>query len=196
MPSAFWRSAKRLSATVFGGLGFWDHVAGINSFDGSPALPVLRPDYPNPGDVVLVDKFSVRHLGLVRRGDVITHISPDDPNTLCFDSVLALPGDLVYVGRGGDAGRAATAVLPGRVGDATTVVVPRGHCWLADDLEEGRGPVPLGLVKGHASRVLWPPSRFGKKIPPREPDSRRLLVRASSPGPYEGAVWGPAAAPL
>jgi hypothetical protein len=43
--------------------------------------------------------------------------------------------------------------------------------------------VALGLVQGHVRQVLWPPSRFGKRIPPREPDSQRLLVRASSPGP-------------
>lgn len=57
----------------------------------------------------------------------------------------------------------------------------KGHCWV-ERLEEGSGcAVPLALVEGRISYVLWPPSKvgnvqsclpFGKILPDQEFSSK------------------------
>jgi inner membrane protease subunit 2 len=48
------------------------------------------------------------------------------------------------------------------------VQVPKGHCWVEGDNAEvsldskSFGPIPLALLKGRVTNVIWPPSRFGR----------------------------------
>eukprot|EP00210_Caulerpa_lentillifera_P001612 g1550.t1 len=45
-----------------------------------------------------------------------------------------------------------------------TEIVPQGHCWVEpceDDWVNSCCAVPLALVEGRISHVLWPPSQAG-----------------------------------
>ncbi|KAI0830661.1 signal peptidase I family protein [Trametes gibbosa] len=86
----------------------------------------------------------------LRRGDLVTHISPVDPTRKVCKRVTGLPGDVVCVDPTGE-------YAP----STEHVVVPRNHIWVTgDNLAYSRdsriyGPVPLGLVKGKLyARVL------------------------------------------
>jgi len=54
--------------------------------------------------------------------------------------------------------------------------VPAGHCWVEGDnpwlSRDSRdfGPIPLGLITGVVSCVVWPPSKIGR-VPPRPNNS-------------------------
>ena len=68
------------------------------------------------------------------------------------------------------------------------LVVPRGHCWLEGD-NRGRsvdshtyGPVPINLIFGRASFVIWPPTRF-EKISSKIPEvSNRIVYSLTEDG--------------
>ncbi len=97
----------------------------------------------------------------LRRGDLVTYISPIDPTRRVCKRVTGLPGDIICVDPTGE-------YAP----STEHVVVPRNHIWVTgDNLAWSRdsrmyGPVPLGLVKGRLyarvrlSSALWriPPS--------------------------------------
>jgi inner membrane protease subunit 2 len=46
--------------------------------------------------------------------------------------------------------------------------VPEGHCWVEGDNKTSSldsrsfGPIPLGLIQGRVTRVMWPPQRISK----------------------------------
>ncbi|XP_047083581.1 mitochondrial inner membrane protease subunit 2-like [Lolium rigidum] len=48
------------------------------------------------------------------------------------------------------------------------IKVPAGHCWVegdnADRSWDSRsfGPIPLGLIKGRVTHIIWPPSKMGR----------------------------------
>jgi signal peptidase I len=150
-------------------------------------------------DVVLVDKFSVQVRRQIRRGEVVLLVAPDDPQMLLVKRVVALPGDELRVGGGGAAAAAETAAaeaaaagapggIPAAAAAATTTVVPAGHVWVEGDNRARSvdsasrfGAVPLGLLRGRALGVVWPPSRFGVLTSRREESDGRL-VRESPEG--------------
>lgn len=64
---------------------------------------------------------------------------------------------------------------------------PQGNCWVEADSGAKAaggdslvswGAVPLALVEGRVSHVLWPPARWGR-LPPR-PSASRVVGKASS----------------
>ncbi|KAH0662059.1 hypothetical protein KY284_026990 [Solanum tuberosum] len=48
------------------------------------------------------------------------------------------------------------------------VVIPEGHCWVEGNNQtwsldsRSFGPIPLGLVRGKVTHVVWPPQRVAK----------------------------------
>lgn len=63
--------------------------------------------------------------------------------------------------------------------------VPLGHCWVEGDNARRStsdsnklGPIPLALVTGRVTRIVWPPARFGR-MQPTFPDPDRYVRKAT-----------------
>ncbi|GBG72033.1 hypothetical protein CBR_g10968 [Chara braunii] len=92
-------------------------------------------------------------------------VSPEEPKVCLVKRLIALQGDWVSV--------------PGTY-DITQV--PKGHCWVEGDNpmvssdSKAFGPVPLALLEGRVTHVIWPPTRAGR-VESRVPEGRVLLRR-------------------
>lgn len=90
------------------------------------------------------------------RNNVVVLRSPCDPGKVDFVRLKYFEGEYAKVRR--------------KSGFYTYVAIPRGHCWVEVDNnspssqgEDSRtyGPVPMALIEGKVSAVLWPnPRRF------------------------------------
>lgn len=102
-------------------------------------------------DFIYIDKWSVRDKSKLRVGDIVVCISPTDPNGRIVKRIAAMPGDVIQF----------------RDTDEVLMIKP-GHCWLeGDNPLESRdslsyGQVPLGLIVGKASYIVWPYHRMGR----------------------------------
>eukprot|EP00941_MAST-03F_sp_MAST-3F-sp1_P001278 g1278.t1 len=92
-----------------------------------------------------------------QRGDIVLLDHPfgkssSGKSTVVVKRLVALENDFVTPRRGPTAGR--------------TIRLKEGHCWVEGDNamesvdSREYGSIPLALVKGRVTRVLWPPSRF------------------------------------
>lgn len=79
----------------------------------------------------------------LKRGDLVTVVSPLDPGRVICKRLIGLPGDVICVDP------------TGQLAPSTEhVVIPRGHIWISgDNAAESRdsrqyGPVSMALVKG------------------------------------------------
>ncbi|XP_075910476.1 mitochondrial inner membrane protease subunit 1-like [Petromyzon marinus] len=108
------------------------HLSRLTKCSGPSMQPSL---YTN--DVVLAEHFS-RHLGRIRRGDVVIARNPANPRTFICKRVVALPGD----------------ALNKRLPHHSSRYVPLGHVWLEGDNaanstdSRSYGPVPYALIRG------------------------------------------------
>ena len=118
-------------------------------------LPTIRVG----GDLVVEANWRAP----VRRGDIVTYVSPLDPAVLACKRVVGVAGDTVAVDPSGVSG-----------GDAAvcTVAVPDGHVWVqgdnyANSTDSRRfGPLPLALVRGRIiARVRGLSGRVRKTDP-------------------------------
>ncbi|KAF7061190.1 hypothetical protein CFC21_067905 [Triticum aestivum] len=91
------------------------------------------------------------------RGEVVVLASPVDHQRKTIKRLIGLPGDWVS--------------LPDK---EEVRKIPEGHCWVEGDNggvsrdSRAYGPVPLGLVQGRVTHVVWPPSKMGrvdKRVP-------------------------------
>ncbi|KAF7012812.1 unnamed protein product [Triticum aestivum] len=92
------------------------------------------------------------------RGEVVVFVSPADHRSRTIKRLIGLPGDWISVP------------------DKEEIrQIPEGHCWVEGDNgsaswdSRSYGPVPLGLVQGRVTHVVWPPSKMGrvdKRVPP------------------------------
>ncbi|KAK9820562.1 hypothetical protein WJX72_011658 [[Myrmecia] bisecta] len=128
-----------------------DCICGQAVVNGRSMQPTLNPAPEAGKDRVLADKLSIR-LYQYNRGDVVLLRCPDHPHTILVKRLLALEGDWVLV-----------------PGVADIQKIPKGHCWiegdnpaLSEDSRSKYGPVPLGLIEGRVTHVIWPPSRIGR----------------------------------
>ncbi|KAL3622767.1 hypothetical protein CASFOL_031993 [Castilleja foliolosa] len=145
-----WSLVKKYFTAGLVGLTISDRCAGFMAVRGSSTL--------NPhnqistgfafDDYVLVEKLCLRNYKF-SRGDVVVFRSPCNSKEKCVKRIAALPGDWVD--------------LP----SLDTVRVPVGHCWLVGDNASSSmdsrtlGPIPLGLICGRVTHVVWPPQRIG-----------------------------------
>uniref|UniRef100_A0A1D1YAU3 Mitochondrial inner membrane protease subunit 1 n=2 Tax=Anthurium amnicola TaxID=1678845 RepID=A0A1D1YAU3_9ARAE len=127
-----------------------NYIFGVVLVQGPSMLPTINLS----GDVLLVERISP-HLGKVSVGDVVLVQSPENPLKIVTKRVTGLEGDSVTF-----------LVDPIRGERSRTVVVPKGHVWVAgDNIYQSRdsrqfGAVPYGLVKGKAFCRVWPPEGF------------------------------------
>lgn len=146
--------------------------------------PALNPNSNNGSeDYVYLSKWAAKNID-VRRGDIISLISPKDPNEKLIKRVVGLQGNerkafpskplcinyLTHMLFTGD--------IVSTIGYKKPYVkVPSGHCWVEGD-HTGRsldsnsfGPVSLGLMTARAKYIVWPPSRWqalNSEVPKRK----------------------------
>uniref|UniRef100_A0A3B3SGP3 Mitochondrial inner membrane protease subunit n=1 Tax=Paramormyrops kingsleyae TaxID=1676925 RepID=A0A3B3SGP3_9TELE len=141
-----------------------DRLAYIARVEGASMQPSLNPEGQTTSDVVLLSRWSVRDYQ-VQRGDIVSLLSPKNPQQKIIKRVIGLEGDLVK-----------TRGYKNRY-----VKVPDGHFWIEGDhhghsLDSNSfGPVSLGLVHGRASHIIWPPHRW-QRITPSIPGGCALLL--------------------
>ncbi|XP_053617774.1 mitochondrial inner membrane protease subunit 2 [Plodia interpunctella] len=147
------------------GVTFLDTVGYVARVEGVSMQPVLNPGAKN-SDYVFLSRWSVREYDL-KRGDIVSLISPKDPNQKIIKRVVALEGDVV-----------STLGYKNQY-----VKVPEGHCWVEGDhtghtLDSNTfGPVSLGLVNAKAVAIVWPPERW-QNLETKLPDHRRPITRS------------------
>ena len=103
----------------------------------------------------IVIKRVRNHKQELKFGDIIVFVSPEDPRTTAVKRVKALPGEIFQPKRLNSEGYSQTAKL-----------IPKGHIWVEEDNSSSSidsnnyGPIPMGLVQGKATCVLFPNFRW------------------------------------
>ncbi|CAN8259999.1 unnamed protein product [Cochlearia groenlandica] len=99
-------------------------------------------------DYVLVEKFCLKNFKFAR-GDVVVFSSPTNYRDRYMKRIVGMPGEWISSSR-------------------DVIRVPEGHCWVEGDNKacslDSRtfGPIPLGLIRGRVTSVVWPPQRVNK----------------------------------
>lgn len=104
----------------------------------------MLPTMEVQGELVLENRFIGRfYPERLTRGDLVTFVSPLDPQRAVCKRILGLPGDIVCVDPTGE-------IAP----SSEHVVIPKGHIWVGGDnaawSRDSRdyGPVSIALVRG------------------------------------------------
>lgn len=153
-----------LEASAWGfclGFTFCDLVGSVARVDGVSMQPTLNPASERPRDWIFVNTWNSRFYEY-SRGEVVCLYSPREPKQRLIKRVIAFEGDVVRT-------------LGYR---KAFVKVPKGHCWVEGDHHAQSmdsnffGPVPVALILGKASHIVWPPSRWGS-LEPELPADRK-----------------------
>ncbi|XP_052173143.1 uncharacterized protein LOC127788643 [Diospyros lotus] len=131
-----------------------DRYVSIVPIRGVSMSPTLNPHGSSSirlaDDFVLVEKFCLEKYKF-SHGDVVVFRSPSDHREKHIKRITALPGDWITSHYSHDILR-----------------VPEGHCWVEGDNSTSSldsrsfGPIPLGLVQGRVTHIIWPPQRVGR----------------------------------
>ncbi|XP_047169249.1 mitochondrial inner membrane protease subunit 2-like [Vigna umbellata] len=83
-------------------------------------------------------------------GDVVVFRSPTNHKETHIKTIAALPGEWYGTHHNND-----------------VIKIPSGHCWVEGDNSASSidsksfGPIPLALIRGRVTHVVWPPQRIG-----------------------------------
>ncbi|XP_062317017.1 mitochondrial inner membrane protease subunit 2 isoform X2 [Osmerus eperlanus] len=115
-----------------------DRLAYVARVEGASMQPSLNPEGVSASDVVLLNRWSVRNYQ-VRRGDIVSVLSPKNPQQKIIKRVIALEGDFIK-----------TLGYKNRY-----VRVPDGHFWIEGDHHgHSLDSNSFGPVRHH-TRCLW-----------------------------------------
>lgn len=155
---------------------FHEYVAAISSVRGSSMQPTLNPSLRSTrgqgNDVVLVNKLAALW-HRYQRGEIVALTSPAAPELSTVKRIVALPGDWVV---SQEDPTLITMIPPGRVwleGD---------NRWTSVDDSRTHGPIPMALLHGRVSAIVWPPRRIQRLRPTLEPagGEERIRVRGEA----------------
>ncbi|XP_032048261.1 mitochondrial inner membrane protease subunit 2 isoform X3 [Aythya fuligula] len=73
---------------------FLDRVACVARVEGASMQPSLNPGGRQESDVVLLNHWSIRNYD-VQRGDIVSLVSPRNPEQKIIKRVIALEGDII-----------------------------------------------------------------------------------------------------
>nr|XP_021143957.1 mitochondrial inner membrane protease subunit 2 isoform X8 [Columba livia] len=73
---------------------FLDRVACVARVEGASMQPSLNPGGRQASDVVLLNHWSIRNYD-VQRGDIVSLVSPRNPEQKIIKRVIALEGDII-----------------------------------------------------------------------------------------------------
>lgn len=153
-----WNVCKSYFTIGLFGLTVTDRYASITPVRGQSMSPTLNPPPSSSSDSsklfhddhVLVEKWCLEKFKF-NAGDVVVFCSPTNYKERNIKRIIAMPGDWIT-------GPYLNDVLK----------VPEGHCWVEGDNSSlsldsrSFGPIPLGLIRGRVTHIVWPPQRFGK----------------------------------
>ncbi|OMO85086.1 Peptidase S26A, signal peptidase I [Corchorus capsularis] len=159
IPGFLWLTAKRCVTFGLISVTFSDLIASVAAVRGASMYPTFNSKTGSfldslSDDYVLVEKLCLRKYKF-SHGDVVVFSNPSDHKEKQVKRIIGLPGD--WVGTHND-----------------VVRVRQGHCWVEGDNSASSvdsrsfGPVPLGLVSGRVTHIIWPPHRIGSietKVP-------------------------------
>ncbi|KAK1646875.1 hypothetical protein QYE76_064680 [Lolium multiflorum] len=143
------------------GLAISDRYFSLAAVHGSSMHPTFED---RTGEYALVQRSGLARYDF-SRGEVVTFVSPVDHRSTLVKRLIGMPGDWISV----------PETLEIRK-------VPEGHCWLEGDNgsvswdSRFYGPIPLGLVRGRVTHVVWPPHKFGR-VDKRLPEGRVMPQR-------------------
>ncbi|XP_066580168.1 mitochondrial inner membrane protease subunit 2 isoform X2 [Amia ocellicauda] len=95
---------------------FLDRFAYVARVEGASMQPSLNPEGGTASDIVLLNRWSVRNYQ-VQRGDIVSVLSPKNPQQKIIKRVIALEGDVIK-----------TKGYKNRY-----VKIPEGHLWIEGD---------------------------------------------------------------
>ncbi|KAM3258928.1 hypothetical protein ACQJBY_050599 [Aegilops geniculata] len=143
------------------GLTVSDRYFSVAAVRGASMHPTFEG---TTGEYALVERLCLERYD-ISRGDVVTFVTPVDHQRKAIKRVIGLPGDWISVPETKEIRK-----------------IPEGHCWLEWDngsvSQDSRayGPVPLGLVQGRVTHVVWPPRKIGR-VDRRVPEGRVMPQR-------------------
>ncbi|KAL6133085.1 hypothetical protein ACLB2K_065322 [Fragaria x ananassa] len=114
-------------------------------FVGWPA-PVSFKSWLRP---CLLEKLCLNQYKF-KHGDIVVFCSPSNHKERHIKRITGLPGDWI-----------------GNRKSYDVVKVPEGHCWVEGDNSSSSmdsrtfGTIPLGLIQGKVTHIVWPPQRIG-----------------------------------
>ncbi|XP_058046768.1 mitochondrial inner membrane protease subunit 2 isoform X4 [Ahaetulla prasina] len=110
---AFW---KGFFVAVPVTVTFLDRLACIARVEGTSMQPSLNPVEQRISDIVLLNHWSIRNYE-VQRGDIVSLVSPRNPEQKIVKRVIALEGDIIKT-----------------IGYKKKYVkIPHGHIWVEGD---------------------------------------------------------------
>ncbi|KAF5476253.1 hypothetical protein F2P56_007986 [Juglans regia] len=146
-----WNVANKCFTFGLVGLTISDRYASIVPVRGGSMSPAFNPQPSTfSDDYVLVEKFCLEKYKF-SHGDVVVFRSPSNYKEKHIKRIIALPGDWI-----------------GTTHNSYDVLkIPEGHCWVEGDNSASSmdsrsfGPIPLALVQGRVTHIVWPPERLG-----------------------------------
>ncbi|GAV75476.1 Peptidase_S24 domain-containing protein [Cephalotus follicularis] len=157
-----WDVSKSCLTAGLISLTFSDRFASIVPVRGTSMSPTFNPITDSSiksssDDYVLLEKLCLEKYKF-SQGDVVVFRSPSNYKEKHIKRIIGLPGDWVGTPHSYD-----------------VIEIPKGHCWVEGDNSLSSmdsktfGPVPLGLIQGRVTHIVWPPQRIGevkRSIPP------------------------------
>uniref|UniRef100_A0ACD6AGX9 Uncharacterized protein n=1 Tax=Avena sativa TaxID=4498 RepID=A0ACD6AGX9_AVESA len=138
------------------GITVSDQYISLAAVKGPSMQPTLGD---RTGEYALVERSCLARYDF-SHGQVVTFRLPADHRTTLVSRLIGLPGDWISVPETGE-----------------IRMIPEGHCWVEGDNGTASwdsrhfGPVPLGLVRGRVTHVVWPPHKIGR-VDKRMPEGR------------------------
>ncbi|PIA32184.1 hypothetical protein AQUCO_04500051v1 [Aquilegia coerulea] len=150
-----WNVTRNVLTCGLIGLTISDRYAGIAPVRGLSMVPTFNSGHSTSersfkDDRVLVTKFCLEKYKFTE-GDIVVYRSPNDYKEKQIKRIIALEGDWINVPNSFE-----------------TLKIPRGHCWVEGDNPTNSvdsrsfGPIPLALIEGKVTHIIWPPQRVGK----------------------------------
>ncbi|CAD6259365.1 unnamed protein product [Miscanthus lutarioriparius] len=145
--AAVWPLVKGCITGSVLGITVADWVASVVTMDGASMHPTFDPQQ---AERALVEKRCLYRYDF-SRGDVVVFRSPRDHRELMVKRLIALPGDWIQIPEKQEIRQ-----------------IPEGHCWVEGDNaalsfdSRSYGPVPMGLLRGRVTHIIWPPQRIGR----------------------------------
>ncbi|XP_011047449.1 PREDICTED: mitochondrial inner membrane protease subunit 2 [Populus euphratica] len=148
--SLLWNLTKKYLTVGVIGLTITDRYASIVPVRGGSMSPTFNPRtntvLGSLDDRVLIEKFCLAKYKF-SHGDVVVFRSPSEHKQKLIKRIIGLPGDWIGTPQN------------------DVIKIPEGHCWVEGDNPASSmdsrtfGPIPLGLVQGRATTIVWPPQR-------------------------------------
>ncbi|KAL0906992.1 hypothetical protein M5K25_025527 [Dendrobium thyrsiflorum] len=151
--NSLWLLTRKSVTGALFGITVSDRYLTVSPVRGNSMHPTFAsssttfPGYLK-GDLVLIERFCL-HDFKFSHGDVVIFQSPSNHKQIYVKRLIALPGEWIRV-------------------SSDMLKIPDGHSWVEGDNSSSSldsryfGPIPLGLIRGRVTHVIWPPQRVGK----------------------------------